>query len=61
MYVSTELPVADAQGWFDQAETALSKTKSIVIELGGKEQAGVVGYSFEERGYEFMDEMQRLV
>ena len=37
---------ADAQGWFDQVRDRAFKEQEASYQLGGKEQAGVVGYSF---------------
>ena len=54
MYASTELPVPMRKAGSTRSETALSKTKSIVSTW-----QELLDILFEERGYEFMDEMQR--
>ena len=42
-----------------RSETALSKDKEHRINLAGKSKQELLDILFEERGYEFMDEMQR--
>lgn len=50
---------ADAQGWFDQVRDRAFKDKEHRINLAGKSKQELLDILFEERGYEFMDEMQR--
>ena len=50
---------ADAQGWFDQVRDRAFKDKEHRINLSGKSKQELLDILFEERGYEFMDEMQR--
>ena len=59
MYVSTELPVLMRKVGSTRSETALSKTKSIVSTWRERASRSLLDILFEERGYEFMDEMQR--
>lgn len=49
----------DAQGWFDQIRDRAFKDNKHRITLSGKGKQEVLDILFAERGYEFMDEMQR--
>ena len=66
VHYETELDVringtasADAQGWFAQVRDRAFKDKEHRINLAGKSKQELLDILFEERGYEFMDEMQR--
>ena len=50
---------ADAQGWFDQIRDRAFKDQNHRINLAGKNKQELLDIIFDERGYEFMDEMQR--
>jgi hypothetical protein len=50
---------AQAQGWFDQIRDRAFGDQNHRISLSGKTQQEVLDIIFEERGYEFIDEMQR--
>ena len=52
--VSTE-----AQGWFDKIRDRAFKDDKHRISLAGKSKQEILDILFAERGYEFMDEMQR--
>ena len=50
---------AEAQGWFDQVRDRAFKDKKHRISLQGKSRQELLDIIFRERGYEFIDEMQR--
>jgi len=52
--VSTE-----GQGWFDQIRDRAFQNQDNRINLTGKSKQEILDIIFEERGYEFIDEMQR--
>ncbi len=58
MYVSTELPVLMRKVGSTRSDRAF-KDKEHRINLAGKSKQELLDILFEERGYEFMDEMQR--
>lgn len=50
---------AEGQGWFDQIRDRAFRDTKHRIDLTSRSQADVLNIIFAERGYEFMDEMQR--
>lgn len=50
---------ADGQGWFDQIRDRAFQDQNHRISLAGKSKQEILDILFKERGYEFMDEMQR--
>ena len=50
---------AEAQGWFDRIRDRAFRDQTHRIPLTGKSKEEILDILFAERGYEFMDEMQR--
>lgn len=50
---------AEAQGWFDQIRDRAFQDENHRIDLTTKSQDEILNIIFKERGYEFIDEMQR--
>ncbi len=50
---------AEAQRWFDQVRDRAFLNENHRIELAAKDKTEILNLIFEERGYEFIDEMQR--
>lgn len=50
---------AEAQGWFNQIRDRAFQDQNHRIDLTTKSKAQILNSIFEERGYEFIDEMQR--
>lgn len=50
---------ADGQKWFDQIRDRAFRDTDHRIDLSGKSKQEILDIVFEERGYEFIDEMQR--
>ncbi len=50
---------SQAQGWFDQIRDRAFGDKNHRINLSGKSKEELLDIIFDERGYEFIDEMQR--
>ena len=50
---------ATAQGWFDEIRDRAFQDDDHRISLAGKSKEEILDIIFEERGYEFIDEMQR--
>ncbi|MCD7900869.1 MAG: RagB/SusD family nutrient uptake outer membrane protein [Bacteroides sp.] len=49
----------EAQGWFNQIRDRAFQNQDNRIELTGKSKEEILDIIFKERGYEFIDEMQR--
>lgn len=50
---------SDAQGWFNQIRDRAFQDTNHRIDLSGKSKQELLDIIFKERGYEFIDEMQR--
>lgn len=50
---------SEGQGWFDQVRDRAFQDQNHRISLSGKSKQEILDIIFEERGYEFIDEMQR--